>query len=1125
MASLAGSYNVGVGQTFTTITDALKSWKDSTITGNVTFILMNATYPSETFPLVCTIPAVYSGGNWNLTIKPVSQCSIIGNNSTALINIKSINRLTIDGSASDTTKDLVIYNSSIASGPSTIRLINGASYNTIKNCIIKGQGNFGHALSIYTSATGSASGNNENLIENCDITRGQDTVLYNSIYVTSSSSGYQNMNNTIRRCNIYNFYMSGVTVGSYSPNTIVTECNIYSTTPQLSQYMYGIYTFGNCQGLIATRNRIGEFMPYHPSGASSQLGMYLTATPTTGTHTIANNFIFLDATMSHVDNNIYGIGVGAPPNTNHNIYYNSIYLAGTAVSGLSAGIARNRANLDIKNNIVFNNRTGGSGTTYCIFDSTGVAGVTSNYNDLYCPTPGSNSQYVGYRNGTNFDSLVNWQTATGFDLNSISLNPDFVSATDLHINPSSTNVNNLGTPISGITIDYDGDTRDLITPDIGADEYTASPAYYIITANAYGPGTITPSGTILIDTTGVADTTFTINPDLNCHIDSVKVDGINQGAIPSYTFNNVTTNHIIDAYFSINTFTITATAIGGGTITPSGSIIINYGDDTTFTITPNLGYHTDSVVVDGVSQGAISNYAFFDVTVDHAIDAYFSINTYVINATADPGGTIIPSGEVIVAYGEDALFTISANINYQIDSVLVDGVNQGAITEYTFIGVEDNHTIHTMFTLVAVPGWSLKESIPHASDIKEGKFVKDGGALTAAGNTIYAFHGNKSWYFYKYDPTVKGTWIALESIPYGKKLTDSLKINKKKIGKGAALCFDNAHTIYATKGNGTRELWVYDILANTWTAKVFVPVPKALKGGTSIAYLDGKVYLLAGGQKKTDLNNFYGYDVATDAWTPLASLTLGPNIKIWKDGACLTELGGTIYALKSNDKYNPFFSYNVLTNTWSEFDSIPMLDSIGGKAKKVAVKDGGAMCAGGGAIYAIKGGGTIYFWKYTTLGGWARLDTIPRLHKKSVAKTGAALVYANGGAYLLKGNNSREYWQYVPGSKASSLKQEAGNLQAIQTLTTHYSLLNPIINVTPNPFAQVTTIRYTVPVYGKVSIKLYNINGRAVETLVDTYLNAGSYTTTLAASNLAKGVYFLRYGSTSRTREEKLIIQ
>jgi hypothetical protein len=303
-------------------------------------------------------------------------------------------------------------------------------------------------------------------------------------------------------------------------------------------------------------------------------------------------------------------------------------------------------------------------------------------------------------------------------------------------------------------------------------------------------------------------------------------------------------------------------------------------------------------------------------------------------------------------------------------------------------------------------------------------------------------------------------------------------------------------------------------------------VPKALKGGTSIAYLDGKVYLLAGGQKKTDLVNFYVYDVATDAWSPSGLLTLGPNIKIWKDGACLTVLDGTLYALKGNDKYNPFFSYNVLTNTWTEFDSIPMVDSLAGKLKKVAVKDGGAMCAGGGAIYAIKGGGTIYFWKYTTGGGWTRSDTIPRLHKKSVAKTGAALTYCDNMVYLMKGNNTSELWSYGPvyGEKATAQTPVAGTYSAVMTEKTT-TILRFSIDAIPNPFNGLTTIRYTVPVSGRVSIKLYNTTGRLIKTVNNGYLNTGFYSTTLTTTNIPNGVYFLRYESNTNREDIKLIVQ
>jgi hypothetical protein len=1060
IASLSGSYNVGVGQTFTTITDALKAWKDSTITGDVTLRLMDVNYPSETFPLVCTIPALYSGGDWNLTIKPVSQCSIIGNNSTALVNIKSINRLTIDGSASDTSKDLVIYNTSIASGPSTIRLINGASYNTIKNCIIKGQGNFGHALSIYTSATGSASGNSENLIEHCDITRGQDTVLYNSVYVTASSSGYQNMNNTIRHCNIYDFYMAGVTVGSYSPNTTITECNIYSTFPQLSSYMYGIYTFGSGQGLIATRNRIGAFMPYYPGGTSSQLGMYLTATLTTDTNTIANNFIYLNSTASPDNNNIYGIGVGAPVNTNYNIFYNSIYIAGTAASGLSAGIARNRANMIIKNNIVFNNRPGGSGASYCIFDSTGVQGVISDYNDLYVPTPGNNSQYVGYQNGTNFDSLVSWQNATNLDSNSINLPPDFKSITDLHIDSTSLNVNNKAIPLAEVMIDIDSQLRDPNFPDIGADEYTP-----------YNP------------------------------------------------------------------HSIYASAIGSGTIIPSGVIIVNDGDDTTFIITPDIGHHLDSLIVDNVNYSGDSiSYQFVNVTTDHIITAYFSINTYIITATATSGGTITPSGIITINYGDDTTFTIAANTNYVLDSVLVDGASVGAVTSYPFTDVTANHTIHAMFSMTAIPGWTQQESMPTQV---AGKYVKDGGTIVAVtgikdADVLYAFRG-KSRELYKYDGS--WTWLQNDSIPNGVKVTNPLKINKKVVAKGASMCFDRGHTIYATKGNGVPEFWSYDLLAdsNRWTAKAFVPVPKGLKGGTSIIWFHGKVYLLAGNQKKTDPNNFFAYTPEADTslgtpWIPLASLVLGPKTKVWKDGACITEVNGVIYAMKSNDKPNYFFSYDTGTNTWTQLtnDSIPPFDSLltngVGKLKKVYVKDGAAMVNDGSVIYATKGSGYNFMWKYTPGVGWTRSDSAPRLYKKSVIKTGGAMTYANGAVWLLKGNNTPEFWKYVPTDMSKVKSQMSKVIQSVNTQSTIPHLQSKI-NISPNPFTKLTTIQYTVPISGNVTIKLFNTNGRLIEILNDGYLNAGTYTTNLSTNPLAKGIYFLRYETANNRTELKLIVQ
>jgi parallel beta-helix repeat protein len=70
-------------------------------------------------------------------------------------------------------------------------------------------------------------------------------------------------------------------------------------------------------------------------------------------------------------------------------------------------------------------------------------------------------------------------------------------------------------------------------------------------------------------------------------------------------------------------YKITATAGTGGTISPSGDVLVNEGDDQTFTITPDAGYSIANVLVDGSSVGAVANYTFNTVEADHTIDALF----------------------------------------------------------------------------------------------------------------------------------------------------------------------------------------------------------------------------------------------------------------------------------------------------------------------------------------------------------------------------------------------------------------------------------------------------------------------------------------------------------------------
>ncbi len=72
---------------------------------------------------------------------------------------------------------------------------------------------------------------------------------------------------------------------------------------------------------------------------------------------------------------------------------------------------------------------------------------------------------------------------------------------------------------------------------------------------------------------------------------------------------------------------------------------------------------------------------------------------FIIEATAGDNGMIDPSGDVAVGLGEDIAFNIEADEGYHISEVLVDEQNVGAVAEYVFENVSQNHSIHASFQI------------------------------------------------------------------------------------------------------------------------------------------------------------------------------------------------------------------------------------------------------------------------------------------------------------------------------------------------------------------------------------------------------------------------------------------
>ncbi len=76
----------------------------------------------------------------------------------------------------------------------------------------------------------------------------------------------------------------------------------------------------------------------------------------------------------------------------------------------------------------------------------------------------------------------------------------------------------------------------------------------------------------------------------------------------------------------------------------------------------------------------------------------------------------------------------------------------------------------------------------------------------------------------------------------------------------------------------------------------------------------------------------------------------------------------------------------------------------------------------------------------------------------------------------------------------------------------------------PNPFNPTTTISYSIPNESFVTIKVYDILGREVETLVNEEKNAGNYNVNFNAGNLSSGIYFYRMQAGNFIQTKKLLL-
>ena len=491
---LSGTYTVGAGQDFATLTAAVASANTNGLCGATVFNLTDATYSSsETFPIVLNELAGSSSTN-TLTIKPASGVSatITGSNASAILKLNGADYVIIDGSNNGTTsKNLTFENTntgttSVVVWVGSASASNGANNVTIKNSIVKGNApttTFAAILSSSGTTAGNVAeaANNNLLIQN-------NSVLEASYGIAAvGNSSYQNgtvITENIIGSNTPTEYIGfrGIFVSNVNAVT-VTKNSISNIIVSSSTNVSGIEVTGGVINGTISSNTISNIKSTSTSGYGAYGINFSSATGTTGV-LVSNNMISgietANYSTSSTTYNGFGIRIAAAV-PSLKFYNNTVSLYGSVSSGSSAGMSADFittvavTGLDLRNNIFSNTQNFGvSGSSaYTVYLTSGTTFSEINYNNYYGAS-GSNTTFrLGYNGSSNVADLTAWRTFTTKDAQSLAIQPIFTSSSDLHLDVSSNSgLNAVGTVLADVPNDIDGETRNVSTPDVGADEFT-----------------------------------------------------------------------------------------------------------------------------------------------------------------------------------------------------------------------------------------------------------------------------------------------------------------------------------------------------------------------------------------------------------------------------------------------------------------------------------------------------------------------------------------------------------------------------------------------------------------------------------------------------------------------------
>ncbi|MFO7842721.1 MAG: BspA family leucine-rich repeat surface protein [Bacteroidales bacterium] len=214
-------------------------------------------------------------------------------------------------------------------------------------------------------------------------------------------------------------------------------------------------------------------------------------------------------------------------------------------------------------------------------------------------------------------------------------------------------------------------------------------------------------------------------------------DGTEVSIDAEYTFT-VTANRTLVANFSLNSYTISASAAPENSGTISGAGDYDHGTSVTLTATANEGYTFVNWTEGGTEVSTDAEY-IFTATDDRTMVANFSLNSYTISASAEPenSGTVIGGGEY--DHGTSVSLTATANEGFTFVNWTEGGTEVSTDAEYTFTATDDRTLVANFslnsYTIIASAEPENSGTITGAGDYDHGASV----TLTASPSEGYTF--------------------------------------------------------------------------------------------------------------------------------------------------------------------------------------------------------------------------------------------------------------------------------------------------------------------------------------------------------------------------------------------------